>query len=711
MNNSRPASFAFELRQNLPPGCLRLLMGGANRSPLPRIGSARTHDHRGFLLPIVVFLILGIGAVFPLLMQMSDSSRQRTQFSEEWTRIQWAMDGANQKQLESSSGIVDPFSGVVTTIATFTYPESAGSFNVAVTLSEGRTLLGRQRTLSATAKAYRNGVDAGYNLDDLSAATVSVPGVAAGGEHSFAWKKDGRLFSWGRNNYGQLGLDSTTETTAPAPTKNEACPSIDSPNFTQGWMVVGGGSHTLALDYFGGVYSWGWNNRAQLGHSGTNNVMVPQTVSSGGTHVRGASDLAAGDEFSLALISNRTILAWGDDVRGQLGYDPVDNIFNTPPVYTGVPQTVVGLSGRGSVLPSIAGIAAASKHALAIDIAGNIFGWGDNTYAQLGNGSTGGFSRKPVKINDSESALIAKVEYTGNTKTPSVATGFFLPVGHYIGSLTVEVSRTTRRTSSSDYDCIELTDPAGTVTLIPFTRDNQISSSRFEWAYDSRDTEDSYVLSLPGQYTFRVARRYRYFIFFWKTDDLKADWYRNNSTDSEVKNRGVYCLHGIPTEEPTLFFGIAAGGDFSMAVRREGSATKLYTWGRNDQGQLGHGDVVQRNRMAPIANFPPTGEKIRTIVAGREHALALTESGKVYSWGNNTNGQLGRTTTDTTRMSPGQIAASSFNSRKVMGIAAGSFHSLAIDEDGKVYTWGLSSNGRLGRSGSNTAPGVVAGFP
>ena len=118
--------------------------------------------------------------------------------------------------------------------------------------------------------------------------------------------------------------------------------------------------------------------------------------------------------------------------------------------------------------------------------------------------------------------------------------------------------------------------------------------------------------------------------------------------------------------------------------------------------------------MAAITNFPPTGEKLRTVAAGREHGLALTESGKVYSWGNNTNGQLGRTTSGTTNRTPGQIPAASFNNKKITGIAAGSYHSLAIDEDGKVYGWGLQNNGRVGNgstSGNRTTPAQLTGFP
>lgn len=671
---------------------------------------------RGVLLPIVVFMILGIAAVFPLLMNMSATTQQRSQYSEEWARIQWGIEGANQKQLESSSVVVDPFSGVVTTIATFTYPESAGSFDVAVAISEGRTLLGRHRTLTATARAYRNGVDAGYNLDGLAAATVSVPGVAAGGEHSFSWKKDGNLFSWGRNNYGQLGLENTTEATTAQQTHNGACLSSNLPYYTQGWMVAGGGSHTLALDYYGGVYSWGRNNRGQLGHStvGDNSyVNIPQTVISNGGHLQNVSDLAAGDEFSLALVNTGNVLAWGSDLRGQLGFNQPERSLipwnpNDPSEWIGNPVFVKSLSGSG-VLSNIVGISAGGRHALAIDRAGNVFGWGDNTYNQLGAAFTPTYSRKPIKVNDTVATWVAQIEASGNTKNPST-TQFNIPVGHFVASFSVEMDQGYAN-GTWDYDFIRLEHTGGAVTRVRPTSQTQLAAGgnpRYLWKYDSNETSTDYSLTDPGTYSVAVYNRWQFLI--WSGEDpINGDWYRNNA--SGMGNKGVYSFYGRPIEEPTDFFGIAAGGDFSMAVRRDGSATKLYTWGRNNQGQLGHGDTTQRNRMAAIANFPPTGEKLRTIAAGREHGLALTESGKVYSWGNNTNGQLGRTTTDTTRKTPGQIAASSFNNKKVMGIAAGAFHSLAIDEDGKVYSWGLNSNGRLGRSGSNTTPGLVTGFP
>lgn len=674
---------------------------------------------RGVLLPIVVFLILGIAAVFPLLVSMSETTLKRTQYSEEWARIQWAIEGANQKQIESSPVNVATYSGVVTTIATFTYPESGGSFDVAVAISEGRTMLGRHRNLTATAKAYRNGVDAGYDLSGLTAATVSVPGVAAGGEHSFAWKKDGTLYSWGRYDSGQLGRLSDIHINHSAPNKTEtgACLSSSPPYYTQGWMVAGGGSHTLALDYYGGVYSWGRNNRGQLGHSGTTNVNVPQTVVVvGGAHLQNVSDLAAGDEFSLALTTSGNIRSWGDDLRGQLGYDPEITYFlgipvSEPSPYVGLPQFVVGLDGRGTVLQNIVGISAGARHALAIDFAGNVFGWGDNTYNQLGGGFTGAYRRKPIMVNDTVATGVAQIEYTANQKAPPKATDFGIAVSHFIGSFTIEINDNSYRSNYGlffNYDCLVLTHADGTSSEVRFTRVRNLTGGRYEWAYDKRDTSTSYSLVKPGSYTVTIVNRH----WLWGSGSLSADWYKNNSSDLSKKDKGVFNFHGRPVEEPTAFFGIAAGGDFSMAVRVDGTATRLYTWGRNNAGQLGHGDNTQRNRMAPIPNFPPSGERIRTIAAGREHALALTESGKVYSWGRNNNGQLGSNNT-TDRWSPAQITHT-IGSIKINGIVAGAYHSLAIDEEGRVYGWGLQSNGRVGNgstSGNRTTPVQLTGFP
>ena len=531
-----------------------------------------TLSRRGILLPIVVFLILGLAAVFPLLTSMSQTTLNRTQYSEEWARIQWAIEGANQKQLQSTTTVVDPYSGVVTTIATFTYPESGGSFDVAVAISEGRTLLGRHRNLTATAKAYRNGVDAGYNLSGLAAATVSVPGVAAGGEHSFAWKKDGTLYSWGRNSYGQLGLADTSDRSTPQQTQNGACPSSTPPYYTQGWMLTGGGSHTVALDYFGKVYSWGRNNRGQLGHSGTTNVNVPQTVVSGGSQLQNVSDLAAGDEFSLALTTSGNVLAWGDDLRGQLGYNPAEGIFTSPPAYVGAPQTVVRLSGSGA-LSNIVGIAAGSRHALAIDIAGNVFGWGDNTYNQLGAAFAETYSRKPIKVNDTVATWVAQVEASGNTKTPST-TQFNIPVGHFVASFAVEMDKEYAN-GSWDYDFIRLEHTSGEVTRIRPTSQTQLAAGgnpRYLWKYDSNETSTDYSLTNPGTYSVAVYNRWQFLI--WSGEDsISGDWYKNNA--SGMGNKGVYSFYGRPVEEPTDFFGIAAGGDFSMAVRRDGSTTKL----------------------------------------------------------------------------------------------------------------------------------------
>jgi alpha-tubulin suppressor-like RCC1 family protein len=79
------------------------------------------------------------------------------------------------------------------------------------------------------------------------------------------------------------------------------------------------------------------------------------------------------------------------------------------------------------------------------------------------------------------------------------------------------------------------------------------------------------------------------------------------------------------------------------------------------------------------------------IAAGTSHSIALKNDGNIWTWGNNSNGQLGDGTT-TQKIKPVQVSGLS-NS---IAIAAGYDHSVALKTDGTVWTWGSNSNGQLG---------------
>ena len=132
--------------------------------------------------------------------------------------------------------------------------------------------------------------------------------------------------------------------------------------------------------------------------------------------------------------------------------------------------------------------------------------------------------------------------------------------------------------------------------------------------------------------------------------------------------------------------GIAASAFHSLALLESG---KVYGWGNDLYGQLGYGTTSDKNRPKLIKNIPG---KVVSIAAGAYHSLALLDSGKVYSWGWNSNGQLGDGTT-TDRRLPKLIETLS---GKVASITAGYYHTLALLENGRVLGWGRDGEGQLG---------------
>mmetsp|Transcript_6189 Transcript_6189/g.9333 ORF Transcript_6189/g.9333 Transcript_6189/m.9333 type:complete len:1082 (-) Transcript_6189:109-3354(-) len=132
---------------------------------------------------------------------------------------------------------------------------------------------------------------------------------------------------------------------------------------------------------------------------------------------------------------------------------------------------------------------------------------------------------------------------------------------------------------------------------------------------------------------------------------------------------------------------IAAGNGYCVVALSDG---RVMSWGRNDLGQLGNGNRLPREK--PRFN---TGlsHRIIQLSAGAEHVIALTSAGHVLAWGGNRVGQLG----------DGQFTSSSepkpiseLRHRPITGIVCGHSHSIALTVGGDVYSWGENSQGQLG---------------
>jgi alpha-tubulin suppressor-like RCC1 family protein len=225
-----------------------------------------------------------------------------------------------------------------------------------------------------------------YNLQN-------VVDISAGNSFSIALRSDGDAYTWGNNQYGQLGVNFV-----PFPPPNELIRlplqslinnmihytskytivpvKTSQPNNIKELKVVNisaGGDHALALLEDGTVWAWGRNDLGQLGNGKSYNftniptkVLIPNDV-----HIKAVS---AGQNHSLALDSNGNVWAWGDNSFGQLGNLSVkctDNFCTTPV--------------KVKKLFNIDEISAGSFHNLALDHDNTLYGWGNNQYGQLAN--------------------------------------------------------------------------------------------------------------------------------------------------------------------------------------------------------------------------------------------------------------------------------------------------------------------------------------
>jgi len=362
-----------------------------------------------------------------------------------------------------------------------------------------------------------------------------------GNDLVLVWK-DARAFAWGGSYRGQLGNNSTTDSHVPVAVTTSGVLG-DKTVFS----VAAGSSHSLALCSDGTVAAWGENLLGQLGNNSTTSSAVPVAVDRTGV-LAGKTVVAvsAGRIHNLALCSDGTVAAWGSGSSGTLGNNFAGG-YSTVPV--AVDRTGV-LAGK-----TVVAVSAGNYHSLALCSDGTVAAWGSNIYGFLGNNST------------TSSAVPVAVDRTG-----------------------VLAGKTVVAISAGDVHSVAL-------------------------------CSDGTVATWGANYWAQLG---------------------NNSLTASLVPVAV-TTSGVLTGKTVV--AVAAGQFHNVALC---SDSTVATWGANDQGQLGNNSGATSYSAVPVAvdrSGVLSGKAVVAVAASSRHTVALCSDGTVAAWGGNDYGQLGNNST------------------------------------------------------------------
>ncbi|XP_078088320.1 RCC1 and BTB domain-containing protein 2-like isoform X4 [Mustelus asterias] len=128
---------------------------------------------------------------------------------------------------------------------------------------------------------------------------------------------------------------------------------------------------------------------------------------------------------------------------------------------------------------------------------------------------------------------------------------------------------------------------------------------------------------------------------------------------------------------------------------------EVYAWGNNGYSQLGNGTTTQGLSPCQVSTNL-LHKKVTEVACGSHHSMVLTSDGEVYAWGYNNCGQVGSGSTSN-QPTPRRVT-SCLQNKVVATVACGQSSSMAVLDNGEVYGWGYNGNGQLGLGSNGNQP-------
>ena len=474
-----------------------------------------------------------------------------------------------------------------------------------------------------------------------------VVAVATGFQHTMAITTDSNLWGWGYNRFGLVGDGTSTHHHRPVKIMD---------NVTS---VSAGDSHTMAIRADGSLWGWGRNMNGLLGDGTTIGRNAPVWI------MDDVVEVAAGIVHTIAVKTDGCLWGWGENWAGQLGDGTTINRHSPVLIKCHAPAPPTVVNNR---------ISAGNRHSFVIMPDNSLWGWGDNLWGQVGDG-TRTDRHIPVWIMDDVVAVTAGGLQTMAIRTDGSLWGWGWNQSGELGD----------GTTNDHLAPVWIMDDVVAVAGVgSHSHTMAIRTDGSLWGWGNIMVEQSgngIVVNHPTPVWImddvaEVATIGGH-IMVIKTDGSLWGWGNNwwgRLGDGTTTDRyaPVWIMDDVSA--------VSAGFGHTVAIRTDGS---LWGWGQGWMGQLGDG--TEENHYTPIWIM----DDVVKVSAGNRHTMAITADCDLWGWGW---GQLGDGTT-MARLAPVWIMDD------VVAVSAGSGHSshtMAIRADGSLWSWGWNSNGQVG---------------